>query len=753
MFKPYNMNYKIISQFIAVILFFLVFSVKAQSLKGTILDVAGQPVEGVYIFNKNSKSHTHSNELGSFILNETKAKDSVVVGLLGYEKQNFKLTESQMKSSLQISLKTKNIVLDELVLSQELDALNTLIAVDLETSPVRSSQELLRKVPGLFIGQHAGGGKAEQIFLRGFDVDHGTDVALSVDGLPVNMVSHAHGQGYSDLHFLIPETIQNINFGKGAYYANKGDFNTAGFVDFKTANSLETNQISFSAGQFNSTRLLGMFNLLKQKKGQNFYVALEHILTDGPFEASQNFNRTNIFGKYSALINENNSVSLTASHFTSSWDASGQSPERAVNSNQISRFGAIDSTEGGITSRTNFNLQQQLNLAPNTSVSSNIYFTQYDFKLYSNFTFFLEDPINGDQIKQKESRQLFGFNTTFKTIKKNGKTDVDFNYGLGLRYDINDNVELSRTLNRRTTLENIQLGDIRQNNTYGFFNADVDFGKFIIAPGFRLENFKFQYNDALQVNYETQSASSFAFLPKLNLFYNQNNNLQWFIKSGVGFHSNDARVVLSQDVQTSLPKSVGADFGVVAKPTSNLVLNLALWYLQLEQEFVYVGDAGIVEPSGKTERKGIDLGLRYQFSDHVYANSDLSLTHARGIEDRNNLTYIPLAPNFTLAGGLFVKDYKKWSGGLTYRWLGDRPADETNTVKSEGYFITDLNLNYSFTDSLSGGIVIENIFDTEWNETQFLTESRLQNEIESVEEIHFTPGTPFFIKAQVTYKF
>ncbi len=745
-------HHKIIFTFLLTVLFGSV--VIAQNiLKGQVFNQDNAPLESVYVYNKTAESHSHTNQNGFFLLERTTAKDSLIIGVLGYQKKAVKLTAEQLKNGLEIILLPKVFVLDELILSHQVNAINTLVNLDLVTDPVNSSQEILRTVPGLIIGQHAGGGKAEQIFLRGFDVDHGTDVALSIDGMPVNMVSHAHGQGYSDFHFVIPETINNLDFGKGPYYANIGDFNTAGYVAFKTKNSLDTSKISVTAGQFNSLRTLALLNILKNKKQQNAYVAIEHIATDGPFKSPQNFNRLNLFGKYNAVIDTNNSIAITASHFTSSWDASGQIPNREVANGNISRFGAIDDTEGGYTSRTNLNVQQQSQLSDKTSLKSNLFYSKYNFELYSNFTFFLDDPINGDQIKQKEDRQVFGFNTSFLSKEVYNNTKVEYNYGAGLRFDVVDDIELSHTLNRKTTLNNIQLGNVKQQNSYAFTNAKINLGKFVVTPGLRLEYFKFQYNDALLPTYQTKTDTEVAVLPKLSVQFNQNKNLQWFVKSGIGFHSNDSRVVIAQNIDNSLPKALGLDFGLIAKPTPKLALNVALWYLFLEQEFVYVGDAGIVEPSGKTERSGIDLGLRYQFSNYLYANSDLTLTKARGIEDRNNPTYIPLAPDLTLTGGIYLRDWKKWSGSLKYRWLGDRAANEDYSVTAEGYFITDFNVNYNLNKKLSLGLIIENIFDTEWNETQFLTESRLQNEAQPVEEIHFTPGTPFFIKSQITYTF
>ncbi|MEO1653079.1 MAG: TonB-dependent receptor plug domain-containing protein, partial [Bacteroidota bacterium] len=249
---------------------------------------------------------------------------------------------------------------------------------------VITAQEILRRVPGLFIGQHAGGGKAEQIFLRGFDIDHGTDVNLTVDGMPVNMVSHAHGQGYADMHFLIPETIDQIDFGKGPYYAHKGNFNTAGYVDFETKNRLDNSLVKLEYGRFNTFRSVGLFNLVNTEKN-NAYLAAEYTLTDGPFDASQNFTRFNLMGKYTGQVSSRDRFSLLVSHFTSKWDASGQIPNRAVDAGLIGRFGAIDDTEGGSTTRTNVMGEFIRNLNANTFLKSHAFYSHYTFELFSNF--------------------------------------------------------------------------------------------------------------------------------------------------------------------------------------------------------------------------------------------------------------------------------------------------------------------------------------------------------------------------------
>ncbi|WP_026755370.1 TonB-dependent receptor domain-containing protein [Sediminibacter sp. Hel_I_10] len=743
--KPYK-------YFIIITLAFASVNTFGQQLKGKVVNHINQPLEAAYIYNITTKSHSHSLENGTFILENSKIGDSIRVGLLGYENENKMLTASDFDMEVTITLKEKTFQLEEMTITEELNALSTISRLDIQTNPVNSSQDILRKVPGLITGQHAGGGKAEQLFLRGFDIDHGTDISISVDGMPVNMVSHAHGQGYSDLHFVIPETVDKIDFGKGPYYAKEGDFNTAGYVNFATRDYLKESMISLSAGQFNSVRTLGMFNLLEKTQNQNAYMAVEYLATDGPFKSPQNFNRLNLFGKYVMYSPENDKLTLSASHFTSRWDASGQIPQRAVDAGLITRFGAIDDTEGGQTSRTNLNAEYSKHISDQTRLKANAFYSQYDFELYSNFTFFLEDPINGDQIKQKENRSIFGLNTSIIHETFLGAAPITVTSGLGFRHDVIDDVELSRTLNRSTTLEQIQLGDINQTNIDGFVNAEFEFGKFRMAPGLRLDYFNFIYNDKLQDVYTLLSETKTRVSPKLNFFYDAKENLQFFVKSGIGFHSNDTRVVVSNLGKDILPKAYGLDVGDIWKPTSRLVVNTALWYLFLEQEFVYVGDAGIVEPSGKTERFGIDLGLRYQFNDWLYFDTDATYTKARSLEVVDGEDFIPLAPDFTMAGGLSVNDLDGFSGGLRYRYIDDRPANEDNSIVAEGYFVTDFNVNYSF-NKITLGLIVENLFDVDWNETQFATESRLQNEAMPVEEIHFTPGTPFFVRGSIAYKF
>lgn len=737
-----------IPRFLLPIFFLLPSLLFSHDVTGVVVDELEDPIAGAYVIHINSGFHTHTNALGQFSVVDAHIGDTLQIMHLGYETM-FYVIENE-DEEIRIQLLESVFKLDEIVVGQNSKEVNIIASIDLKVNPVRSSQAFLQTVPGLFIGQHAGGGKAEQIFLRGFDIDHGTDVNLSIDGMPINMVSHSHGQGYSDMHFIIPETINQIDFGKGPYYADRGNFGTAGYVGFRTKESLKSSTVSLEAGRFNTQRALGMFKLLDIGE-HKAYIATEYLTSDGPFDSPQNLSRNNIMGKYSASLKDGSRVSFSASYFKSRWDASGQIPVRSVADGSIGRFGAIDDTEGGTTSRTSFILNFDRVINDKSFVSNSMFYSLYDFELFSNFTFFLNDPVRGDQIRQKEDRKLYGIESVYNHNTQINEVGLQLKIGGGFRFDQVNDVELSRTQNRQTTLNRLQFGDVEENNMYAFASAEFDFGDLLIEPAVRLDYFKFNYINFLDPTYSNQSTSKAIVSPKLNFVYNVNEDVQLFLKSGVGFHSNDARVILGNRSKSILPAAYGVDLGTIFKPNPKVIANVALWYLFLEQEFVYVGDEGVVEPSGKSRRVGIDVGLRYQLKDWLYANGDFNYAYARSIEEPEGADLIPLAPVVTFSGGLTFQK-KNITAGLKIRHLQDRAANEDNSIVAEGYTITDFNASYTFK-KVELGVFVENLFNQSWNETQFATESRLFNEPNSVEEIHFTPGTPIFVKGVLRYNF
>ena len=744
--------------FIFLLLSFISFS-QTGKIVGFISDEQTySPLQGVNITVAGIASGDNSDNFGMFQLNGLSfGNHELEVSHIGYATKKIIVEVKQNETAIvKINMQRSSLNLSSIVISGKRNtALNTIAAVDIKLRPINTSQDILRIVPGLFIAQHAGGGKAEQIFLRGYDIDHGTDINISVDGLPVNMVSHAHGQGYADLHFLIPETVEKTNFDKGPYFTSKGNLATAGFVELQTKDFLQTNQVKLQAGEFNTQRAVGLFKVLNNendKKHQQFYIASEYFKSDGYFDARQNFHRFNIMGKYTSVINNSTKLTVLSSLLDSKWNASGQIPERAVQNGTISRFGSIDNSEGGNTSRFNNSAKLITRLRNGWESENQIYFARNHFNLYSNFTFFLKDSINGDEINQKETRNVYGYtgNISKKFFIRNKSASTEL--GWGVRYDDILNIELNHVV-KRSFLSSIQKGSIHESNWFVYADQNIQLNqKLNLNAGLRYDFFKFGYKDILAGRNDFDYQARGTMSPKLKFNYVLNPTVKFYINTGIGFHSNDTRVILNKQANNILPKVFGTDIGIIMKPVKKLILKATLWKLYSQQEFVYVGDEGIVEPSGKTRRMGIDASLRYQLFPWLFADLDMNYAKARAVGQPKGENYVPLAPAFTSIGGLTIKTPGGFNASFRYRYIDDRPANENNTIKAEGYFLLDAVLSYSWK-KLEFSASMENILNSYWKEAQFDTESRLQSEAAPVSEIHYTPGTPRFLKIGVAVDF
>ncbi|RYE25191.1 MAG: TonB-dependent receptor [Sphingobacteriales bacterium] len=734
----------------------LISNAHTGSVKGIVKGADNKPVDGANIFIKELKVSAVTDVFGAYFLKGIpEGKYAITISHVGFEpyEDNIKI-EDGITTDIVTNLNPAGVNLSGVTINAQKELLHSSVSgVDLKLRPINTTQDILRMVPGLFISQHQGGGKAEQIFLRGFDIDHGTDVNVSVDGMAVNMVSHAHGQGYADLHFVLPELVDKMSFGKGPYQIDKGNLATAGWVEFKTKEYLDNSFVKVEGGNFGYARTAAGINILDKKSGnQTAYIAGEYVYNRGYFDAPQDFNRMNLTGKYTAHIGDNKVFSATLSGFRSNWDASGQVPERAVAEGLISRFGEIQK-EDGKTSRYNLNLQYQQAINTHSFFKSNLYASYYDFELYSNFTFYLNDSINGDRIRQKEKRVLTGYNADYVNNYKIGKMNAKTQVGAGFRFDNVMDVELSNVLGDATTLRQRALGDIYETNMFGYVNETINLlPQLVLSAGTRFDYFIHTYNNKIAAEAGQKTFNANTFSPKAGLYYNFNDNARIYFNYGTGFHSNDTRVVVAQQANTILPRANSFDLGAGVKPFKKLLLSAALWRLDLQQEFVYVGDEAVVEPSGRTRRMGIDFSARYELLKWLYLDGDANYTHGRAIEEAKGEDYIPLAPVFTSIGGLTAIFKNGFSSSLRYRYMGDRPANEDNSVVAKGYTVCDLSVNYS-RKRFDLGLQIQNLFNTTWNEAQFDTETRLQYESQPVSEICFTPGTPFFIKLIAAYKF
>ena len=739
-----------------------------QTIKGIVIDAStNQPIEGASVTLSPTNKLVITDATGKFTFKGHYTQDaSITVTYIGYASQ--KITTIMAGKPIYIQLSKGAINLQDVTISNKVNAIITnraLTSLDLNMKPARSAQDMLRLVPGLFIAQQVGGGKAEQIFLRGFDADHGTDVNIAVDGMPVNLVSQAHGQGWADLHFVIPETVGSYDFGKGPYYTNKGDFCTAGYVSYNTLNALDKSMVKLEGGQFNTLRAVAMLNLLSQKakaKGQTAYIAAENLYTDGPFDYGQHFKRFNIMGKFNTQLGNNNKLSVILTRFSSSWRASGEIPNRAIAEGYIpDRFGVIDSGQGGFTNRTNANIRLTSSLGKNITLDNQVYYSNYYFNLLTNFTFYLVDPINGDEFNQHESRNLYGYNGKLTHQNIIGNATLTTTAGFGARYDQTNPSWLAHSLNHQV-LNYLQLGNIKETNINGYLDETIEKGKWLFNLGVRLDYLNFYYqstapasDSAAQLYNGVKTSQGKAIIsPKINIQYTANNQVQLYLKTGKGFHSNDARVVIANEGYQVLPAAYGVDLGVNLKPAPKLLLNVALWYIYLQQEFTYGSDYGdeSVQPGGRTVRDGIDLSARYQINNWLYSDLNLNLARPRSLDDPKGQDYLPTAPTFTSTGGLYAKFKNGINGGISYRYLHDRPANQDYSLVAKGYFLADLTANYT-QKKYEIGITIENLFNQVWYESQVEYVSRLKYETAPVDEVSYTAGVPFFAKAKLTVFF
>ncbi|MBW3571717.1 MAG: TonB-dependent receptor [Gemmatimonadetes bacterium] len=626
--------------------------------------------------------------------------------------------------------------------------------LDLHLRPRESSQELLRVVPGVFIAQHAGGGKAEQIFARGFDADHGTDVAISVDGLPVNMVSHAHGQGYADLHFLIPETVERVEVRKGPYDPRDGDFATAAAISFRTRDRLAAREVAVRGGSFETGHFVALVPLGGDRTRPGGYLAAAGQTSRGPFQRPQDYRRTNAMARWTAPAGAGAELFASASTFSARWDASGQVPERAVRSGAISRFGAIDGSEGGRTGRHDAVLG--LRSAPGAERPWEVraYATRYDLDLFSNFTFFLADPERGDGIEQVDRRWVTGLSGQHSRPGTLFGVPGTLSVGSTVRADRAE-VALHSQRERERLGPRVQA-DVRQTHVGVWAGEALSLsGRVRLQVGLRADVFRFGVVDRLAAPAAGAGAVAWKAIvsPRATLAGDLARSTTVHAAVGTGFHSNDARHVATAAPGTPvLPRAVGADLGVRHTWTAGSVAATA-WALSLESELVYVGDEGTTEASGRSRRRGVDLEGRVRVLPWVWADADVSLAQGRFPDEPDGADRIPLAPTVVSSGGLTVRDAGPWTGGLRFRQVGSRPANETGSVTARGYRVWQLFAARTFRQvTLRAGI--ENLFDAEWNEAQFATTSRLAGEpAEGITELHFTPGAPRSGQVGLEYRF
>ena len=604
--------------------------------------------------------------------------------------------------------------------------------------------QVLRLIPGFLAVEHSGGaGKADQYFLRGFDADHGTDVAFFADGMPINLRSHAHGQGYTDLNFIIPETIDGLEVNKGAYLPEYGDFATAGAVQFKTKQVVQEGIIQGTGGQFDTQRYLLMLSPTKDKV--RTLLAAEGYYTNGPFQHDNRYFRSNLFGKMTTNLTGRDELSVKATFHKAQWNASGEIPLRAVNDGSLDRFGAIDPSEGGRTLRSTGVVNYHYDTTTGGQFFANAYAQYYRLDLYTNFTFFERDPVNGDGIVQSDRRVMYGGDLGYK--QRGEVWGVPSVGTIGFQSRMDDiHVRLGTHTTRTLTGTTVD-SDIVEASYAPFVKAEMQPASWLrVVGGLRGETFTFNVRNRCATCAEQPAGrtSSGILLPKLNLILGPWAATEFFANYGEGYHSNDARSAVAPG-SSPLARARSYEVGLRAKPfgPDGLELIATLWQLDLKSELVFVGDEGTTDIRGATRRRGVEFAARGQVWGPLYVNGSVTYTNA---EFRNG-NAIPLAPEVTAYGALLLK----WPEGLTSQlqatYMGVRPLTEDRSFRAPAWIEFDVSERYQLPIKLPHGrmeafLFIQNLFDTKWEQAIFAFSSRLRNEAAGVQDIHFVPGNP-----------
>ena len=685
------------------------------------------------------------------------ARYQLTISRIGYFKTTHTIEAGKEKVTLNVQMVRNVLDLAAVTVKADKNRIaSVMAAMDMRLQPIRSAQDLLRTLPGLFIAQHAGGGKAEEILLRGTNNDHGTDFGIFMDGIPINLPNHAHGQGYADMHFIIPEIIGSASYYKGPYEAGLGDFTNTGAAVYKSLYRPDRSFLKLEGAQFGTRRISGLLatpqplHLLSKHANENAYIAAEHTYTNGYFDNPQHYKRLNVLGRYNVALNSRNELSLIASVFNSSWNASGQIPQRALDEKLIGRLGSIDPTGGGNTTRSNVNVSLDTKINDNTELHNQLYYSRYDFRFYSNPTYFMNDPVNGDGIKQFENRDLLGYNGVIKNRISTGKVQWSTVAGITARIDL---IRFGRDhVQYRQFISNEAAATARVMNFSVYLNETLKWQKhWTVNIGLRNDLFLFHNNDFIDPE-SVGHVTMYRFSPKLNVFYDLSDYVTFYIKSGMGFHSNYANIAVRNGGSNAVPRSYGADAGTHIKINNRAYITATAWWLQSGAEFRYNADDGSYEDIGRSVRTGVELSARYNIWRNLWADINLDAAKPRLKNAPDTANRIPFAPLFTSTGGVSYQAAKGWSGSLRCRYMGNRPAIEDNSVKTMPYTLFDMVVQYAFKH-WELGVSAENLLNVTWREGQFYDYSQLKGETEPVLDFHYTPGTPFLVKGSVTFRF
>lgn len=616
---------------------------------------------------------------------------------------------------------------------------------DFTDRPLSRVGELVENVPGVIATQHSGTGKANQYFLRGFNLDHGTDFAGFVDGVPINMRTHGHGQGYLDLNFLIPELVKRIDYRKGPYFADTGDFSAAGTVRFTTADRIEP-MAQVTAGSFGYYRALAAGSMAFA--GGDLLLGLDGTVSDGPWVLDEKLRKVNALVKYAR-----GEFSLGLTAYRATWNSTDQVPLRAITSGAISRFGYIDPHLGGATTRIGLTGNGRFG---NTEV--NLYGLYYRFRLTSNFTYFLDDPMSGDEFRQRDQRGVFGGSLRHTVSSSLAGIPVTYTLGGDARYDHIGKIGLYHTQ------RGVEIGTVRQDRVeeysaalYGELTAALT-DRLRLVLGLRGDLFGYS------VQAETQAANSGrgsdAILgPKAALAWRAADHLELYANYGETFHSNDVRgAAITVDPKTGDPagqvpvlvKARGAELGARTE-YPNFNASIVGYYLALGSELVFSGDGGTTEPNDATRRYGAEATLFWRPAPWLALDGSAAITHARFHDVQPGQDRIPNSVSTVFAGGVTFEAGHGISGSVRLRHFGSAPLIEDGSARSRPTTLVNLGGYYTL-GRFKLGVDVLNAFDAKSADITYFYTSRLQGEpAGGVDDYHLHPVEPRQVRVSLRY--
>jgi outer membrane receptor protein involved in Fe transport len=626
----------------------------------------------------------------------------------------------------------------------------------LERRPLSRPAAVLEAIPGVVVTQHSGSGKANQYFLRGFNLDHGTDFAVHVDGMPVNLPSHGHGQGYADLNFLIPELVEHIHFRKGPYYAEEGDFSAAGTARVDLKRALPGAAAQFTLGSFGYRRTL--FTGGRDVAGGNLLGALEIGRDDGPWDNPERLRRLSALLRYTQGT-ERNGFTLTAMAYSARWNATDQIPLRAVHDGSLPRFGAVDATDGGKSSRASLSAQgMRSDEAGSTRASAYLIRSRLD--LFSNFTYFLNDAANGDQFEQVDRRTVAGGDLSRSWRAPFDGRQMEHTVGARLRHDDIGQVGLFNTVARQR-IGTVRSDAVRQTSVGLYYQNTLPWTGWLRSQlGVRADAYRMRVASDNAAN--SGNAGAALVSPKAGLVFGPWSETEFFVNYGHGFHSNDARgATITVDPASGNPaarvrplvRAKGGELGMRAAPFRGYQTSVALWRLQLDSELVFVGDAGTTQANRPSRRQGVEWTNLYRPSALVTLDFDLSLSRARftGMDPAGD--HIPGAIDRTASAGIGFGGNEGWSGELRLRYFGPRPLIEDNSQRSDSSTLVNARIGYAVNKQFKVGLEVLNLLNRRVDDITYFYTSKLRNEAAGVDDKHFHPAEPRSLRLSAAFNF